>query len=67
MSHVDATLNLVVNTDLVLILCANMMCYADVRVCERGDDILSRLAVEFEHVQSCSVQTVDYTKCIRRS
>jgi len=32
---------LVENTDLVLILCANMMCY-DARVCERGDDILSR-------------------------
>jgi len=31
------------NTDLVLILCANMMCYVNVRVCERGDDILSTL------------------------
>ena len=29
------------NTDLVLILCTNMMCYVDVRVCERGDNILS--------------------------
>ena len=40
-SHISKiTKKLVENTDLVLILCANMMCY-DVRVCERGDNILS--------------------------
>jgi len=56
---------LVENTDLVLILCANMMCYVDVKVCERGDDILSTVYHEGEGsarsdaVSGCLVQMAE--------